>query len=137
MSHWLLLPRRNLLNVLGYYWMRAQMRTRRYLVVFVLLASNIDLLIQYAVNVFLLKLTRMHSSRMRTVRSLTVSRSICWGGVGGGHVWHACPPAMYVSPRHTCSPCHTHTPTTHITPLPHMPPPATHALVDRQTRVKT
>ena len=58
--------------------------------------------------------TRMHSSKMRTARSLTVSRSIC-----RGHAWHACLPAMH-APRHACP------------PLPHMPPamhapPAIHA----------
>ena len=59
-------------------------------------------------------MTRMHSSRMRTARSLTVSHSIC----------HACPPAMHVPqpcmpPSHTC-------PLSHACSLPCMPP-ATHA----------
>ena len=57
--------------------------------------------------------TRMHSSRMRTACSLTVSCSIC-GGVGG----HACP-------CHTC-PHHAHPllcmPLCHACPPPHTPP---------------
>ena len=71
--------------------------------------------------------TRMHSSRMRTARSLTVcrSRSICPGG-GVVRVTHA-PPCM--------PPCHTHTqahsqPCVSPTPLPCMPPmhtPTVHA----------
>ena len=62
--------------------------------------------------------TRMHSSRMRTACSLTISRSIYQGR---GHACHACtppphmPPAMHV-PCHACPPCHTY-------PLPCMPPP--------------
>ena len=42
----------------------------------------------------IMKNTRMHSSRMHTARSLTVSHSIC----------HAQPPAMYVPPP--CMPPH-------------------------------
>ena len=61
------------------------------------------------------KKTRMHSSRMRTARSLTVSRSIC----------HACPPAMNI-PHHAhplqCMPPAMQAPTTHAPA-----PPATHA----------
>ena len=48
--------------------------------------------------------TRMHSSRMRTARSLTVSRSIC----------HVCPPP-HTPPYHALVPCHA-------CPLPHIPP---------------
>ena len=73
-------------------------------------------------------LTRMHSSRMRTARSLTVSRSIC----------HACPLCYtHPSPCHACPPpcmppaMHTHPhhamhapPTMHA---PHACPPAMHA----------
>ena len=63
--------------------------------------------------------TRMHSSRMRTARSLTVSHGIC----------HAClPPRMlpcHTSPHHTC-PRHACSPTMHaprhMCPLPHTPP---------------
>ena len=72
----------------------------------------------------------MHSSRMRTTSSLTVSHSVCWG-----HVCHAYPPhiasATHAPPHcHACHPCHAcpplpclPPPTMHI-PLPHMPPPA-------------
>ena len=71
-----------------------------------------------SVHVVSFRLTRMHSSRMRTARSLTVSRSICWG---------VCmPPAMH-------APCHTHPlpcmpPTLPCTPppLPHTPHPPPH-----------
>ena len=62
--------------------------------------------------------TRMHSSRIRTTCSLTISRSIYQGR---GHACHACTPptthapAMHV-PCHACPPCHTY-------PLPCMPPP--------------
>ena len=85
--------------------------------------------------------TRMHSSRMRTARSLTVSRSICQGA----RPCHACPPAMH-TPHHTCPLAgggasvylflvtlyvqkenkYTHPPATH-TPLSCMPP-TTHTL---------
>ena len=50
----------------------------------------------------------MHSSRMRTARSLTVSRGIC----------QACPLAMH-APHHA-PPCHACHPATHAA-LPHMP----------------
>ena len=64
--------------------------------------------------------TRMHSSRMCTVHSLTVSSSICWGG----HVCHTCPPAMHTPchkcPHHTCHSCHA-------CPSCHAFPPAMHA----------
>ena len=64
-------------------------------------------------------MTRMHSSRMRTARSLTVSRSIC----------HACPPAMHtpqpcMPPGHAC-PSAIHAPEAMHTPC-HACPPATH-----------
>ena len=64
-------------------------------------------------------MTRMHSSWMRTARSLTVSPSIC----------HACPlPCM--PPSHACPPA-THAPPAMHAPLPDIPPshtcpPATH-----------
>ena len=50
----------------------------------------------------------MHFSRMRTARSLTISRSICWGG----GCMPCMPPAMY-------TPCHR-PPAIHA-PLPCMP----------------
>ena len=56
----------------------------------------------------IIALTRMHSSRMRTARSLTVSRSICCGT----HAPHLARPPP-------CTPRHT-------PPLPRMPP-ATYA----------
>ena len=65
---------------------------------------------------------RMHSSRMRTARSLTISPYLIVSG--RGHVWHACypcrtcPPAMH-------APCHTCPPTMHAPPATH--PPAMHA----------
>ena len=74
--------------------------------------------------------TRMHSSRMRTVR---------YSGCLSCHIYlpssytppcHACPLAMHAPPRHACLPlamhvpCHTH-PLCHecqpTTPPPHMP----------------
>ena len=78
----------------------------------------------------------MHSSSMRTARSLTVyhCRSACWGMCmacmpPATHApCHACPPAMY-TPHHTHPlPCMPHC---HACPLSHMPPtthaPTTHA----------
>ena len=72
--------------------------------------------------------TRMHSSRMCTARSLTVYHGICLGG----HAWHAhchahpfpCMPPATHAPCHTCPlPC--------MPPAMHTPchacPPATHA----------
>ena len=93
--------------------------------------------------------TRMHSSRMCTAHSLTVSHSIfhpCPPPAMHAPC-HACPPATHVPPAmhtpcHTCPPCHAcphhawppamHTPFL-ACPLPHMPPchacpPAMHAL---------
>ena len=59
-------------------------------------------------------LTRMHSSRMRTVR--------CSGHLSR----HACPPAMHTLPAMHAS-FAMHTPfTTYVPPLPHMPPFTTH-----------
>ena len=55
--------------------------------------------------------TSMHSSRMRTARSLTVSRSVSIGGEG---VCMPCPP--------TCMSLAMHTPLPRMTPLTHMPP---------------
>ena len=73
-----------------------------------------------------LELTRMHSSRMRTTRSLTISCSICHAHPPAMHApFHAChPPATHAplpctSPCHAWCPCHTH-------PC-HACPPATHA----------
>ena len=100
----------------------------------------------------ILGITKMHSSRMHTDRSLTISRSAC-------HTYplpctsmlphmtpcHACPPATHTS-YHTHQPCHVcPLPHTLPDPLPFMPPchtphphhsPPCHAhlpLVDRQT----
>ena len=65
----------------------------------------------------------MHSSRMRTARSLTVSHRICQGG----HVWHArplpCTPPTITT--HVPLPCMPH--------LPHMPPTAIHAYCHART----
>ena len=60
--------------------------------------------------------TRMHSSRMRTAHSLTVSRSICWGAC------MACTPPVMHAPPATHAPCHACCPAMHTTPSPHMPP---------------
>ena len=60
--------------------------------------------------------TRIHYSRMRTARSLTVSLYIVV--YAGGHACHAHPPAMHALLPHMF-PCHAH-------PLPCMPP-AMHA----------
>ena len=95
----------------------------------------------------------MHSSRMRTARSLTVSHGICRGTHVPCHTQphHACPlphmPPATHAPYHACppshawppamhAPCHAHPPC-HACPLPCMPPchtcplkcmpPATHA----------
>ena len=69
--------------------------------------------------------TRMHCCRIRTVRSLTVSHSICQGGVCMPRMppcyAHMPPPHMH-APRHTCT----------SLPCTHAPPP-----VDRQIPVKT
>ena len=58
--------------------------------------------------------TRMHSSRMRSARSLTVSRSIWVGGA-----CHACPAATHTPLP--CMPPATHAPH-HACPPPHAPP---------------
>ena len=79
--------------------------------------------------------TRMHSSRMRTARSLTVSCCILCTPPGN----YACPPqlcmpptAMHAPYNHTCppQPCtppcnHTHPPQPHTSPGNHACPPAT------------
>ena len=77
--------------------------------------------------------TRMHSSRMRTARSLTISCSICHVRPPAIHTplphmppamhapCHICPPAT-----HTSTPCHA-CPPPHMPPLCHARPPATHA----------
>ena len=106
--------------------------------------------------------TRMHSSRMRTARSLTVcqSRSICRGAGGSwSGACHAHPPAMHAPPPHTPptmhdppamhAPHHTHPPAMHApqathappsthAPLSHAGPPAMHAPLwtESQTPVK-
>ena len=76
--------------------------------------------------------TRMHSSRVRTTRSLTVSPySIVFAR---GCVWHV--PSTTHAPHCACPlpcmpPCHTcplpHMPPCHTCPLCHACPPATHA----------
>ena len=56
-----------------------QMYTKLLLLIPLNLANFLKLL-----NLVILKVTRLHSSRMRTARSLTVSPSmLCWGGVAG------------------------------------------------------
>ena len=61
----------------------------------------------------------MHSSRMRTARSLTISHSICHA-----HPHHARPlPCMHPPP---CTPPGMHAPLPHMPPMhppPHTPPP--------------
>ena len=71
-------------------------------------------------------------SRMRTVRSLTVSRGICCASTPPPY--HACPPAMHITsppamhtpPSHTCPPRHARplpcTPPAMHAPFPCMPP---------------
>ena len=76
----------------------------------------------------------MHSSRIRTARSLTDHISWCQAGLCGGmhatHAPRACmPPLAMLSPlpmprmppSHACPP-----PTGHAYPLPHMPPGHAH-----------
>ena len=80
------------------------------------------------------KETRMHSSRMRTACSLTVSRGICWGACAhmppATHAPPPCTPATMHAPHHTCPPATHGPPATHAPchahPQPHMPP-AMHA----------
>ena len=70
--------------------------------------------------------TTMHSSRVRTACSLTVSRSICHTHPPPPcmpPLCHACPPAMH-APCHT-PPHHTHTPAMHA-PAMHAPCHACH-----------
>ena len=112
--------------------------------------------LQHRSSVQLQNKTRMHSSRMRTAHSLTVSCSICQGGACMACMppYHTCPPshmppAMHAT-HYACSlpsmhtttlphtpPCHAHHPSaTNATPchpcpptmppLPHMLPPAMH-----------
>ena len=84
--------------------------------------------IQLIWNSVLTKITRMHSSRMRTAHSLTVCRSICWGAyMARMPPCHACPPAMHGPPCHACPPPH-HTcphasPCHACCPPPRTPPP--------------
>ena len=79
------------------------------------------------------QITRMHSCRMRTARSLTVSHSIHWGGMcvpcmpAAMHAptthypppppcmphHHACHLPCMPPPHHACSPCHACLPATH------------------------
>ena len=79
-------------------------------------------------------ITRMHSSRMRTARSLTVSRRILCTPPHN-HAWspgnHAHPPGNHAHPQqprtppnnhtppgnHACPPATTHTPSNHTCPL--------------------
>ena len=66
--------------------------------------------------------TRMHSNRMRTARSLTVSRSICRQGcVYHTHPLPCVPPCC--APPFPCTPSAMHAPTL----TTHAPLPATHA----------
>ena len=82
-------------------------------------------------------LTRMHSSRMLTARSLTVSCSICRGGGACmphtppvTHIPLPCMPLCHAAPCHIPpamhAPCHAHpppcTPPAMHASLPHMPP---------------
>ena len=62
--------------------------------------------------------TTMHSSRMHTARSLTISRIIC----------HACPPPHTPPAMHNPPPAMHIPPAMHTTPLPSMPPCHTHPL---------
>ena len=93
----------------------------------------------------------MHSSRMRTARSLTISRHVLCMPPATMHgprnhacppqlctpPYHACPPQPCMPPlscmppcNHACPPYHA-CPHNHTCPLPppttHAPPPATHA----------
>ena len=72
----------------------------------------------------------MHSSRMRTARSLTVSRSICCGTHAPlPHMPpHHAHPLPHMPPYHACPPAMHIPPATHTTPLPHMPPHHAHPL---------
>ena len=86
--------------------------------------------------------TRMHSSRIRITRSLTVSSCLIVVGEGGACVPHhtihvpppCIPPAIH-APLPSIPPCHTHplpsTPPAMHAPLPHSPhhacPPAMHS----------
>ena len=79
-----------------------------------------------------ISLTRMHSSRMRTARSLTVSRSIFWGVHHTHAPHHACPlpctPPATHAPHHKHPPamhahCHACPPTMHVPYATHTPPP--------------
>ena len=64
----------------------------------------------------------MHSSRMRTARSLTVSHSICQGGMHAMHApCHTCPPPCTPPAMHI--PCHAHPPSRLMPPATHSPPP--------------
>ena len=60
----------------------------------------------------------MHSSRMCTARSLTISRSICWGALPCMAPCNTCSPC---TPPATHAPCHAHPLATHA-PLPHTLP---------------
>ena len=67
-------------------------------------ANHLKLLIEFHKLTLLMnniQLTRMHSSRMRTARSLTASRSICSGGM---HAWGACMPEGAYIPGMACVP---------------------------------
>ena len=66
-------------------------------------------------------LKRMHSSRIRSARSLAVSHSICWG-----HACHACP-LPHMPPCHACPP--PHMPSLPCTPHCYACPSATHTLL--------
>ena len=73
---------------------------------------------------------------MRTARTLTESRSMCWGVHVARMPPLPCTPLPHTPPA-MHAPHHTHTPAMHA-PLPRTPAPAMHAPpVDRQTPVKT
>ena len=88
--------------------------------------------------------TRMHSSRMRTTRSLTVSRRILCIPPATMHTPatmhaprqpctppgnHACPPQPCMPPcNHTCPPTTMHAPGNHACPQQPRMPPSNHAL---------
>ena len=99
--------------------------------------------------------TRMHSSRMHTAHSLTVSRRILCMPPGKNHACppgknHACPPAktMHAPPgkNHACLPWSNHAPPPKQPRMPppgttmHAPPGSNHArpplLTESQTPVK-
>ena len=82
----------------------------------------------------------MHSSRMRTARSLTVSYHIlCTPPSATMHAPpqpcmppnHACPPATTYAPQQPCTPPSNHTPHNHACPLATMHTPPVNRMRDR------